>query len=271
MPELPEVEHTRLKLTRWMQGATLAHVTTADARLVRPSTPKAFVKALTGAKVTAIERKGKWLKLVLGDASLFVHLGMTGWFVKEEAPKFARVTFDLVKNGKRSRVVYTDSRRWGRFVVTEDSLPTWDALGPDPLADGIDLGALAAKLARRKKAPVKVALMDQTVLAGVGNIQAIEALWKAKIDPRSLAAALTREDLRAVAAGLRWTIERTLADLAVNEEGTDNPFRIYGRKGTPCRRCKTTLERIELGGRTTTFCPGCQEKRIPSVAKRSVA
>src|SRR4051794_11543128 len=173
MPELPEVEHTRQKLARWMKGATLAHVTTTDARLVRPVTPKAFVKALTGAKVTAVERKGKWLKLTVGEASLFVHLGMTGWFVDEDEPRFARVVFDLVKGRRKSRVVYTDSRRWGRLVLTDESLPTWDALGPDPLAEGIDLEALGIKLARRKKAPIKVALMDQTVLAGVGNIQAI--------------------------------------------------------------------------------------------------
>lgn len=261
MPELPEVEHTRRKLVRWMKGAKIAQVSTEDARLLRPIAVSAFVKGLTGTTVDAIERKGKWLRLAAGPWSLFVHLGMTGWFVREDEPRFARVTFDLVKGGKRSRVVYTDSRRWGRFVLTKESLATWDKLGPDPLADGIDAKLLLAKLARRKKASVKVAIMDQTVLAGVGNIQAIEALWRARIDPRSRAGALVAKDVNAIASGLRWTIERTLKDLAVNEEGTDNPFKIYGRKGTPCPRCKTALERIELGGRTTTFCPGCQVRK----------
>jgi formamidopyrimidine-DNA glycosylase len=103
--------------------------------------------------------------------------------------------------------------------------------------------------------------MDQTVLAGVGNIQAIEALWKAGVDPRSRAAALETGDVRRIASGLRWTIKRTLADLAKNgmDEG-ESPFRIYGRKGEPCPRCGEALERIILGGRTTTFCPGCQRR-----------
>ena len=103
--------------------------------------------------------------------------------------------------------------------------------------------------------------MDQRVLAGVGNIQAIEALWKAKIDPRSRASTLERADVVRIAAGLRWTIARTLADLEKGDDGVENPFTIYGRRGTPCPRCKTLLARVELGGRTTTFCPGCQTRK----------
>jgi formamidopyrimidine-DNA glycosylase len=134
------------------------------------------------------------------------------------------------------------------------------ALGPDPLSDGIDTRALMAKLARRKKGSIRKALMDQKVLAGVGNIQAIEALWKAGIAPRSPAAALDAEDVAAVVRGLRWTIRRTLADLAKGNFGAKNPFVIYGRKGEACPRCGHALARIELGGRTTTFCPGCQKR-----------
>ena len=113
----------------------------------------------------------------------------------------------------------------------------------------------------RRKASIKETLMDQKVLAGVGNIQAIEALWKAGIDPRSPASALDRQDMDAVVRGLRWTVRRTLADLEKGEGGKDNPFVIYGRKGAECPRCGATLERIILGGRTTTLCPGCQTRR----------
>ena len=103
--------------------------------------------------------------------------------------------------------------------------------------------------------------MDQTVLAGVGNIQAIEALWKAGIDPRCKAGSVSMSDLEAIASGLRWTIQRTLGDLEKSGLGAENPFCIYGRQGEPCPRCGRTLERVVLGGRTTTFCPGCQQCR----------
>jgi formamidopyrimidine-DNA glycosylase len=266
MPELPEVEHTRMNLDRWMRGARIARIQTKDERIVRPAKPTAFVRAITGRVVKSVERRGKWLRLVLDDdARLFVHLGMTGWFEvgspKDPPLRFDRVTFELERRKTRSRVTYVDPRRWGRMVVTKDDLPTWSALGPDPLDDGIDIHDLAAKLARRKKRSIKEALMDQTVLAGVGNIQAIEALWKAEIDPRSRAAAVDEADLRAIAKGLRWTIRRTLVDLAKPDGGAKNPFVVYGRKGTPCPRCGHALARITLGGRTTTFCPGCQKRR----------
>ncbi|MBX3226470.1 MAG: hypothetical protein KIT84_32585 [Labilithrix sp.] len=258
MPELPEVEHTRRNLVRWMKGARIAEVTATDARIAKPS-PRAFVKALTGRVVTAIDRKGKWLRLLLDDGTrVFGHLGMTGWFEQAgpEPLRFERVGFVLAK--KKKRVAYVDSRRWGRLEIARADVAGWTALGPDPLADGIDRALLATKLARRKKTSVKEALMDQKVLAGVGNIQAIEALWKAKIDPRSRAGAMTAKDVAAIAEALKWTIARTLADLAKGDAGAENPFVIYGRKGTPCRRCKTLLVRADLGGRTTTWCPGCQ-------------
>jgi len=260
MPELPEVEHTRRNLVRWMKGARITHMTATDARIAKPS-PRALVTRLTGRVVSAIDRKGKWLRFVLDDgARVFCHLGMTGWFEPggAEPLRFERASFDLVKKQKRSRVSYVDSRRWGRMELAQEDIPSWTRLGPDPLSDGIDLELLATKLARRKKSSIKEALMDQTVLAGVGNIQAIEALWKAKIDPRSRAGAMTVKDIRTIAKGIDWTIARTIADWAKGDEGEDNPFLVYGRKGTPCPRCKTLLRRAELGGRTTTWCTGCQ-------------
>ncbi|HVH46193.1 MAG TPA: bifunctional DNA-formamidopyrimidine glycosylase/DNA-(apurinic or apyrimidinic site) lyase [Labilithrix sp.] len=265
MPELPEVEHTRKNLDRWMRGARIVEVRTRDDRIVRPMKPASFVKGVTGRVIERIERRGKWLRLLLDDGmSVFTHLGMTGWFERgastDHPLRFDRVTFELSRKGVTSRVTYVDPRRWGRMVLTKEDLPVWSSLGPDPLDDGIDEAALADKLARRKKRSIKEALMDQKVLAGVGNIQAIEALWKAKIDPRSPAGALTTSDIRAVTRGLRWTIDRTLADLAKGDGGAKNPFKIYGRKGEACPRCGEKLERLTLGGRTTTFCSACQRR-----------
>lgn len=265
MPELPEVEYTRQNLVKWMQGARIVAVQTDDARAAKPK-PKAFIAGLEGRRIEAIERIGKWLRLSLDDGmKVFAHLGMTGWFELSrpgaDPLRFERIGFDLERHRKRSRVAYTDSRRWGGMSLTKEDTKTWRSLGPDPLAASIDLERLEQRLARRKKTSVKEALMGQKVLAGVGNIQAIEALWRAKIDPRSKAAKMTAEDIAAIAKALKWTIARTLADLAKGPAGEKNPFKIYGRKGTPCPRCKTTLERIQLGGRTTTFCPGCQVRK----------
>jgi formamidopyrimidine-DNA glycosylase len=225
--------------------------------------------------VLAVERRGKWLRLSL-DAGphLFVHLGMTGWFEHPRGAdpsnphgskggatgdhlRFERVRFVVERHGRTSGVVYVDPRRWGRMILASDEEGPFAELGPDPLSDGIDLAELAQALTRRKRQSIKEALMDQRVLAGVGNIQAIEALWKARIDPRRPARTLDRLELARVASGLRWTIARTLEGLEAGEE-TASPFRVYGRAGLPCPRCKTRLERIVLGGRTTTFCPRCQ-------------
>jgi formamidopyrimidine-DNA glycosylase len=265
MPELPEVEHNRRNLERWIGGARITAARPFDPRIVRPLSRRAFTRAVRGRLVARVERRGKWIRIALDDRSkLFIHLGMTGWFepVAAGAPplRFERVRVEVTRRGSTAAVAYTDPRRWGRIVLARDDIATWSALGPDPLAEGIDPIALAAKLARRKKSTIKEALLEQRVLAGIGNIQAIEALWKAKIDPRSRAGALTQSDVRALARALHWTIERTLADLAKGEDGAPNPFRVYGRKGEPCPRCRTTLRWIELAGRTTTFCPGCQRR-----------
>jgi len=274
MPELPEVEHTRENLVRWgVVGSLIKKATTKDERIVRPKKPAAFMRALAKKRIRAIERKGKWLKWTFEDskARLFVHLGMTGWFENpaelarnplqsasgssSDPLRFERVRFEL----DRGTLVYVDPRRWGQMILTNDDVPGWTALGPDPLAEGIDVQRLVKRLAKRKKQSIKEAIMDQTILAGVGNIQAIESLWKAGIDPHSSAAAIDETKMKAIASGLKWTIRRTLADLRKGAEGKDNPFKVYGRVGEPCPRCKEPFERAELGGRTTTWCPGCQE------------
>lgn len=266
MPELPEVEYTRQRLSSWLEKGRIARCEVHDERLVRPARPRAVTEALVGRTVARVERRGKWLRLVLDDGKyLFVHLAMTGWF--EPAPtdeplrhERARIT---VVHGKTkrttARAAYVDARRWGRWIVSSVNIPPWAALGPDPFTEKLDPDTLHAKLARRKKQSIKEALLDQTLLAGVGNIHAAEALWKAEIDPRSPAASITPRELRAIARGIAWTIARTLKDLAKGDAGKADPWIAYGHKDQPCPRCGTAFTRIELGGRTTTFCPGCQK------------
>jgi len=271
VPELPEVEHVRRRLATWARRARIVSAATTDARIVRPLAPRTFVTRLEGRTIADIARRGKWIRCLLDDDQrLFIHLGMTGWIEREASAdrsnphaaaghhlRFERARIVVARRGKESAIVYVDPRRWGRLVLAREDIPSWTTLGPDPLADGIDVSLLAGKLARRPRTSIKEALMDQKVLAGVGNIQAIEALWRARVDPRSRASAIDRTGVGAIARGLRWTIDRTLADLSRARPDGD-PFLVYGHKGEPCPRCRTPLRRIELGGRTTTFCPGCQ-------------
>jgi formamidopyrimidine-DNA glycosylase len=269
MPELPEVEYTRQRLSTWLGRGPILACTIDDARLVRPARPSAVAADLVGRTITRVERKGKWLRLVLGgNLSLFVHLAMTGWFERASSDEplrheRARITVRGGKGGKtgekKSHVAYVDPRRWGRWIASDSEIPAWTALGPDPLREKVAPDVLHAKLARRKKQSIKEALLDQSLLAGVGNIQAAEALWKAAIDPRSPAASITPAELRAILRGIDWTIARTLKDLAKGDAGEKDPWIAYGHKGLPCPRCGAHFVRIDLGGRTTTFCRACQK------------
>ena len=266
MPELPEVEIARRNLTRWLAGATVVTARTPD----RTVAPRGLAR-LAGAHVTRVVRRGKWLRLELeGGLSLFSHLGMTGKWVRrradEPAVRWERARVDVRRQERVISARYVDPRRFGRLLVARGEIPAWRAMGPDPLVDGIEVTKLHESLSRRRRA-VKEALMDPAVIAGVGNIQATEALWKARVDPRARADTLRRAEVNAIARGLRWTIDRTLAvssgpEIAyVQEAGSENPFCVYGRSGEPCPRCKTTLVRSSVGGRTTVYCPRCQPRR----------
>jgi formamidopyrimidine-DNA glycosylase len=252
MPELPEVEHARRCLERWLVGQTVT---------------RAFSRTLVGRDVLDVARRGKWLRLTMSEGvRLFSHLGMTGrWLRREPADgpeRWERGRLDVAALSTR----YVDPRRFGRLVVSRVDLPEWNALGPDPLVDGIDTRALGRALAKRSRT-LKEALMDQGVLAGIGNILVTEALWSARLDPHSRTNALSPADVAAVARGLRAAIARGLAlqegddPSYVQDAGSENPFRIYGRAGEPCPRCRTAMKRVVLGGRATTFCHGCQRRR----------
>jgi formamidopyrimidine-DNA glycosylase len=278
VPELPEVEHARRCLQRWLGGATIVAVKVLDPRIVKRGRASR-VAELVGRRVLRVERRGKWLRLPLlqteGEGVVFSHLGMTGkWVVStEDAPvRFEKIRLD-VKKGRTTRSVrYLDPRLFGAFIVATEDIPAWRGLGPDPLHDRIDALALHAKLAR-KALPIKPALLDQELLAGVGNIQATEALFMAKLDPWRPSKSLTVAEVRALAKAIHDSIERTLklqeaeqrkdgGITYVEEPGSDNPFLVYGRAGEKCPRCKkTTLKKMTQAGRTTTYCPHCQHVR----------
>jgi formamidopyrimidine-DNA glycosylase len=273
MPELPEVEFARRCWERWAAGRTVTAVTAQAGRVLRPAGPRAL-QVLRGARFEAFERRGKNLLLTArrprGAVGLWSHLGMTGKWLRRPAgtppPRFARASFALDDD---QVLHYCDMRLFGRLQVIPGArwheVAELAALGPDPLVDGIDRARLAERLARLR-IPIKVALLDQALLAGIGNIQASEALYRAGIDPRRPARALSPPELRRLTRGIESSIAATLKGFQragddityVEEPGTPNPFAVYDREGAPCPR-GGVIQRIVQAGRSTFFCPTCQK------------
>jgi formamidopyrimidine-DNA glycosylase len=267
VPELPEVEIAARNLRAWAVSATILAIAIHDERVVAGP---ALAAALLGRRVDAVDRRGKWLRVTLDDGGLlFSHLGMTGKWVRRAqgaAPeRFERARIDLARDAEAISLRYRDPRLFGRLRAAREDLPAWRALGPDPLVDGIEVAQLHAALGRTRRT-VKEALLDQAVLAGVGNIQATEALWLARIDPRMPANELGRPQVRALARAIEQSIAHTLELESgpeityVEEAGATNPFAIYGNGGAPCPRCRAPLDRYVVGGRATVSCARCQPR-----------
>jgi formamidopyrimidine-DNA glycosylase len=268
VPELPDVEVARIRLERWLAGATVTAARCSDRRLLRPRSPRAFTDALVGRVVRSVERRGKWLRVMLDDGGrLFSHLGMTGWWIESRAGaprgRAERARLEVTRAGSSWSVGYLDARRFGRLIVADRDLPEWTELGPDPLVEGIDAAVLASKLARTRRA-AKDAVMDQRLLAGIGNIIATEAFWYARLDPRAKSSDLAAGEVRRLARALGAEIRRELAfrDGRQEDDWTD-PVKVYGRSGSPCPRCGAVIGRVVIGGRTTAFCPSCQARSAP--------
>jgi formamidopyrimidine-DNA glycosylase len=275
MPELPEVEIAARNLRAWALGR---RVLSADAeaqarRIFRPERPRAFTEALAGRRVGEVRRLGKQILIRLeGDRAplgVVSHLGMTGKWLRrargEAPPSHSRARLHLDDG---ATLHYRDPRLFGRLRLVPgadfDAVPELAALGPDPLHDGIDVARLGDRLARHH-IPVKVALLDQALLPGVGNILASEALFRARIDPRRRANALSRAEVKRLGSSVRAAIEETIEREAgpepryVEEPGTANPFLVYGREGERCPRCRRAdIVRIVQAQRSTFFCPRCQ-------------
>jgi len=271
MPELPEVETVRRRLAPHLTGRVLADVEILDHRLTDPEPPESVAARLAGARIEALGRRGKYLVMELGDgAALTIHLRMTGNVRWLAAPPAEPLPFlrarALLDDG--SYLAYTDVRRFGTWRVAEDGVDALLAakLGPEPLGEWA-----AADLARAlagRKAPVKAALLDQRVVAGVGNIYADEALFAARIHPTAPAGRLSRGRVErlhdAVRAALQAGIDAqgaSIRDFRTPDGGygaAQERFAAYGRGGEPCERCGTLLRRTVIAQRGTTYCPRCQ-------------
>ena len=267
MPELPEVETIRAQLAPRLQGRALARVEILDPRLTRPHDLFEVVEELEGDVVVAVERRGKYLLLRLASGlALLVHLRMTGSFGFEPV-SHERAVLELDDG---TRLAYRDVRRFGTWLVLDEvELDPYLAAknGPEPLGSRFGAAWLGRQLARRR-APLKAVLLDQRVVAGLGNIYADEALWRARLNPLRPANEVSEDEVRrlvrAIRAALRAGIARqgsTLSDYRTPDGASgsmQDEFRVYGRDGLPCRRCRAVIAKTRVGGRGTWYCPRCQ-------------
>lgn len=271
MPELPEVEYLARQLRETLPGHRFVGVETRWERTIVGLAPDELAAELRGRAVVAVGRRAKYLLLTLDDGRLLiVHRRMSGNLLLssdgEPEPLYARVIFTL-DDGRR--LVYSDSRKFGRIALAApDALPAPLAdLGPEPLEPAFTADALAARLAGRRGA-IKATLLDQRVVAGLGNIYADEALWLARIHPLRRADSLSRAEVARLREGIQQALTTGIAhggttfnrnrDL-YNEAGANlEHVVVYQRTGQPCPRCQTPIERITVAQRGTHFCPRCQ-------------
>ncbi|WP_224364307.1 bifunctional DNA-formamidopyrimidine glycosylase/DNA-(apurinic or apyrimidinic site) lyase [Hyalangium versicolor] len=276
MPELPEVESARRNLERWFQGHRVVRAEADATRIFRGAQRKKFSE-LTG-RVESLDRRGKYLLLTFeGGRGLLAHLGMTGKFLRRPEGQSVPHSHARFHLDDGHVIHFSDYRLFGRMepapAARLHQLEAIQALGRDPVADGLTAQQLQEVMGRSRM-DLKVALMDQGRVAGLGNIYVAEALFRSGLHPARKPASLSPEEW----ARLTRAIHDTLSSALEQEQGEDpvyleenkseNPFLVYGRAGGPCTTCKTKVQSIVQGGRTTHFCPKCQPKRISKRGKR---
>ena len=273
MPELPEVESVRRQLAPLLEGRRFERVEVSDPRLTRPADPAAVARSLEGERVAALGRRGKYLIVRFESGrALLIHLRMTGSLRHARGGTLADDPHRraVVRLDDGSDVAYRDIRRFGTWALLErgeEETYLAERLGAEPLGRSFTAARLRARLANRR-APVKVAILDQRTLAGVGNIYADEALWYARVHPLREARSLDEGETAALHRGIRRALERgierqgsTLRDYRLPDGesgGMQHEFKVYGRDGEPCERCGTPIEKIRVAGRGTWYCPSCQ-------------
>jgi formamidopyrimidine-DNA glycosylase len=285
VPELPEVETIRRQLAPAVEGRRLTHIRVLDSRWCAPAPPEAIADALNGRRIERLGRRGKYLVMSFeDDVHLVMHLRMTGnILLTDEEPKHTRVRMELDDgpNGERAArasdrilILFVDQRRFGTgdVLLGSDALAEYFAsrLGVEPLSPDFTAEALRDQ-ARGRKQPVKAFLLNQERIAGVGNIYADEALFRAKIHPLKPVGTLRRPQIvalrDAVVESLNAGIDAKGASIddyrhIDGAEGSfQDRFLVHLRKGEPCVRCGTRIQKMRAAGRGTYICPRCQRLR----------
>ncbi len=280
MPELPEVEVVRRGLQAHVVGRTITAVRVHHPRAVRrhEAGPADLTARLLDARITGTDRRGKYLWLLLdeGDCALLVHLGMSGQMLLGTVPNAGHLRIAAVLDDGTT-LSFVDQRTFGGWLLAE--MVTVDGgvvpapvahLARDPLDPRFDIDAVVSVL-RRKHSEIKRQLLDQTVVSGIGNIYADEALWRAKVNGARVADTLTRRQLASVLEAAAEVMRDALAQggtsfdsLYVNVNGQsgyfDRSLSVYGREGEHCRRCGAVIRREKFMNRSSYYCPRCQPR-----------
>lgn len=261
MPELPEVEHAAGVLRRASKGKTIARVVGFHPSFVK-RLPAARAKLANGKRVLRVERHGKHQVMhVESDVVIVAHFRLDGdWEVSHAGRPPSRFARGAIEFTDGTRVALVDPRALATLTVHRAAERYLPALGPDPTSADLGVGGVCAALARRS-IPIKQALLDQKVLAGVGNIYAAEALWRARIDPRVPAKSLGIARCERLLEALRDVLATGDRASARYRTAGSSRIQIYGNEGAPCPVCATPIRRITQGARSTWFCPTCQTRR----------
>jgi formamidopyrimidine-DNA glycosylase len=271
MPELPEVETVVQELiSAKIVGQTIASIEIFWPKTVHPA-PEEFAKLLKNKQILGIKRRGKYIVLSLsGDLTLFIHLRMTGRFTFTP-PHHARASLHFA-DGRT--LYYNDPRKFGRWTLLRDTSAMEEKLGLEPLEEAFTVEALK-KVVRTRSRQIKPLLLDQKLIAGLGNIYVDEALWYAKIHPQTVSSTLTDGEIKRLHGAIQHVLQKGLETKGTTlGNGKSNFYRVDGSRGShqevlyvfrrnrlPCPRCKTAIERIVVAQRSSHFCPACQVVR----------
>jgi formamidopyrimidine-DNA glycosylase len=264
MPELPEVETIARKLNPELTGKTIIEADLRWSRTLASPSVKKFKEQIKGQKILRVGRRAKYLDISLSEFNMLVHLRMSGdLFMREskfEPQKHDRLILKLT--GGKS-LVFNDTRKFGRVWLTANPENVLGKLGPEPLSRGFTSQWLHTAL-HNKHRQLKPLLLDQTFLAGLGNIYTDEALHIAKLHPLAASDSITAEQARALQDAVRRVLKEGIRrngasiDWVYRGGEFQNHFRVYDREGKPCPVCGTKIERIIVGQRSTHYCPNCQ-------------
>jgi formamidopyrimidine-DNA glycosylase len=261
MPELPEVENELLNFQTYALGQTILRAVVYEPRLIKRPSPSAFAKSLRGRQMVDASRRGKYLIVTLDDGhALILHFGMGGGLTlyqgKECRPRFTRIDFVLASGWM---MAFTCPRNICRVMLTKQSsdVPAIDVMGPEPLGSEFTFSYLKQQIERSPGRQIKALLMDQSRIAGIGNIYADEILYLAGVRPDRASSSLTEQEIKGIYRNTRLVLRRAIRTGGDPEFPPEFLVSRSGR-GDGCTRCDTDIEKIKVGGRTSYFCPQCQ-------------
>ncbi len=276
MPELPEVETTVNELRPQLTGRQISSVEVLAPKTIQTPRAEEFISGLTGRRISKLSRRGKHLIFTLDNQkTLIIHLRMTGSLliktVSDLPEKFVRV---ILKFDDGSALHFRDVRRFGRMWLVEDENEVVGKLGPEPLSDEFTPPVLA-DIFKGRQTPIKGLLLDQTLIAGIGNMYADEALYHARLHPLRPAGSLNKKEVAALHKAIQYVLNKGIRNKGASTDTYFRPsgskgaahleFQVAHRKGQECPGCQGTIERITVQQRGTFYCPGCQKLKAPDL------